>query len=245
MLSDRNVQLLLGYFVKAVKRAADVESLDQSTDSGNISMKHDAEELVVELQPAQRGLQGQNLEADLVLWTVGNKPRLPQLEPCYRPHLLPLNGIGQAETIETLQVKGNPRIFALGDSSSLRDSSGKLLPPTAQVLYLANFFFISIWPLVLFYSCSLTWCFPCHYTLQVAFQQADFAGWNIWAAINDRPLLPFRLDLQPINFFYIDICGYFEQAAMPIFTFGTFPPKFISFLQNYITNLVNSTIFSI
>lgn len=134
MLSDRNVQLLLGYFVKAVKRAADVESQDQSTDSGNISVKYDAEKLAVELQPAQRGVQGQNLEADLVLWTVGNKPRLPQLEPCYRPHLLPLNGIGQAETIETLQVKGNPRIFALGDSSFLRDSSGKLLPPTAQVL---------------------------------------------------------------------------------------------------------------
>lgn len=30
-------------------------------------------------------------------------------------------------------------------------------------------------------------------TSQVAFQQADFTGWNLWAAINDRPLLPFRL----------------------------------------------------
>ncbi|NET38649.1 MAG: NAD(P)/FAD-dependent oxidoreductase [Cyanothece sp. SIO1E1] len=29
-------------------------------------------------------------------------------------------------------------------------------------------------------------------TAQVAFQQADFAGWNIWAALTDRPLLPFR-----------------------------------------------------
>ncbi|KAK6128376.1 hypothetical protein DH2020_037888 [Rehmannia glutinosa] len=28
-------------------------------------------------------------------------------------------------------------------------------------------------------------------TAQVAFQQADFAGWNLWAAINGRPLLPF------------------------------------------------------
>ena len=28
--------------------------------------------------------------------------------------------------------------------------------------------------------------------LQVAFQQADYAGWNLWAAINNRPLLPFR-----------------------------------------------------
>lgn len=29
-------------------------------------------------------------------------------------------------------------------------------------------------------------------TAQVALQQADFVGWNIWAAISDRPQLPFR-----------------------------------------------------
>jgi NADH:ubiquinone reductase (non-electrogenic) len=29
-------------------------------------------------------------------------------------------------------------------------------------------------------------------TAQVAFQQADYAAWNVWAAINGRPLLPFR-----------------------------------------------------
>jgi NADH dehydrogenase len=29
-------------------------------------------------------------------------------------------------------------------------------------------------------------------TAQVAFQQADFAGWNIWASLTGRPLLPFR-----------------------------------------------------
>lgn len=28
--------------------------------------------------------------------------------------------------------------------------------------------------------------------MQVAFQQADYAAWNIWAAINNRPLLPFK-----------------------------------------------------
>jgi len=27
---------------------------------------------------------------------------------------------------------------------------------------------------------------------QVAFQQSDFAAWNIWASLTDRPLLPFR-----------------------------------------------------
>jgi demethylphylloquinone reductase len=29
-------------------------------------------------------------------------------------------------------------------------------------------------------------------TAQAAFQQADYAGWNIWASITDKPLLPFR-----------------------------------------------------
>jgi hypothetical protein len=28
--------------------------------------------------------------------------------------------------------------------------------------------------------------------LQVAFQQADYAAWNVWAAMCGRPLLPFR-----------------------------------------------------
>ncbi|KAK9823219.1 hypothetical protein WJX72_001145 [[Myrmecia] bisecta] len=29
-------------------------------------------------------------------------------------------------------------------------------------------------------------------TAQVAFQQADYVAWNLWAAINNRPLLPFK-----------------------------------------------------
>lgn len=29
-------------------------------------------------------------------------------------------------------------------------------------------------------------------TAQAALQQADYAGWNIWASLSDRPLLPFR-----------------------------------------------------
>jgi NADH dehydrogenase len=29
-------------------------------------------------------------------------------------------------------------------------------------------------------------------TAQAAFQQADYVGWNVWASLNDRPLLPFR-----------------------------------------------------
>lgn len=29
-------------------------------------------------------------------------------------------------------------------------------------------------------------------TAQVAFQQAEYAAWNVWASLSDRPLLPFR-----------------------------------------------------
>ncbi|GAB2297840.1 Nuclear pore complex subunit, partial [Dionaea muscipula] len=98
-----------------------------------VGQENDIEKLILEPQPAHRGRQGQILEADLVLWTVGSKPQLPQLEPCEMPHELPLNARGRAKTDETLRVKGHPRIFAVGDSSALKDSSGKPLPATAQV----------------------------------------------------------------------------------------------------------------
>ncbi|KAJ7945139.1 Alternative NAD(P)H-ubiquinone oxidoreductase C1, chloroplastic/mitochondrial [Quillaja saponaria] len=93
-----------------------------------------------------------------------------------------VNARGQAETDETLRVKGHPRIFALGDSSALRDSNGRLLPATAQV----------------------------------AFQQADFAGWNLWAAINGRPLLPFRFQ----NLGEMMTLGRNDAALSPSFIEG-------------------------
>ncbi|GAY48222.1 hypothetical protein CUMW_110090 [Citrus unshiu] len=161
VLSARKVQLVLGYFVRCIRRVGEFEASVKQPESGaipNIAADKNSDKYILELQPAIKGLESQIFEADLVLWTVGSKPLLPHVEPPNnRLHDLPLNARGQAETDETLRVKGHPRIFALGDSSALRDSSGRPLPATAQV----------------------------------AFQQADFAGWNLWAAINDRPLLPF------------------------------------------------------
>ncbi|KAK5774278.1 NADH dehydrogenase C1, chloroplastic/mitochondrial -like protein [Gossypium arboreum] len=184
VLSSRKVQLLLGYFVRCIQRVSDVEASGDATviREGKDIAKHNSEKYVLELQPAEKGLESQNLEADLVLWTVGSKPLLPALEPCDKPHELPLNARGQAETDETLRVKGHPRIFALGDSASLRDSTGKLLPATAQV----------------------------------AFQQADFAGWNLWAAINHRPLLPFRFQ----NLGEMMTLGRNDAAISPSFADG-------------------------
>ncbi|KAK9266232.1 hypothetical protein L1049_012436 [Liquidambar formosana] len=185
VLSSRKVQLLLGYFVRCIRKVSKSEPSEKQTDGGtvqDIAAEHDPEKLVLELQPAERGLQSLILEADLVLWTVGSKPLLTQLETYDNPHELPLNARGQAETDETLRVKGHPRIFAVGDSSALRDSDGKLLPATAQV----------------------------------AFQQADFAGWNLWAAINDRPLLPFRFQ----NLGEMMTLGRNDAALSPSFIEG-------------------------
>ncbi|XP_020595969.1 alternative NAD(P)H-ubiquinone oxidoreductase C1, chloroplastic/mitochondrial [Phalaenopsis equestris] len=161
VLSSRNTKLHLGYFVSSITEAPSKDWVVIPRTEQVISVDNEVKtnrKFILELKPAQRGLQSQILEADLVLWTVGSKSLVPELEPSDQPRTLPLNGRGQAETDETLRVKGHPRIFAIGDSAAMRDSSGKLLPATAQV----------------------------------AFQQADFAGWNLWASINDRPLLPFR-----------------------------------------------------
>uniref|UniRef100_A0A2P2LBM0 demethylphylloquinone reductase n=1 Tax=Rhizophora mucronata TaxID=61149 RepID=A0A2P2LBM0_RHIMU len=161
VLLSRKVQLMLGYFVRCIRKVNDSQASAMLTETEafqDIAAEHCCEKYILELQPAERGLRSEILEADLVLWTVGSKPLLPALKPCDNFHDLPLNSRGQAETDETLRVKGHPRIFALGDASAPRDRNGRILPATAQV----------------------------------AFQQADFTGWNLWAAINDRPLLPFR-----------------------------------------------------
>jgi NADH:ubiquinone reductase (non-electrogenic) len=36
-------------------------------------------------------------------------------------------------------------------------------------------------------------------TAQVAFQQADYVAWNLWASINGRTLLPFRYEKNHFN----------------------------------------------
>ncbi|XP_054804519.1 alternative NAD(P)H-ubiquinone oxidoreductase C1, chloroplastic/mitochondrial [Prosopis cineraria] len=185
VLSSRKVELLLGYLVRCIRRVSDFESSDTLTEKGenqgNQAVR-DSDKYVLELQPTERGLQSIILETDLVLWTVGSKSSLTQTEPSDLSFPLPLNGRGQAETDETLRVKGHPRIFALGDSSAIRDSHGRILPATAQV----------------------------------AFQQADFAGWNLWAAISGRPLLPFRFQ----NLGEMMTLGRNDAAISPSFVEG-------------------------
>ena len=65
------------------------------------------------------------------------------------------------------------------------------MDPELQLLKPINVFFLLFSHH--FYLIDLLACLS-----QVAFQQADFAGWNLWAAINHRPLLPFRLEIRAL-----------------------------------------------
>nr|CAD1826260.1 unnamed protein product [Ananas comosus var. bracteatus] len=164
VLQSRNIKLFLGYFVSCIKEVSTSDDSNTILPNGEeigAVPENCPKKYILELQPAQRDFK---------------------IEPPEQPNVIPLNGRGQAETDETLRVKGHPRIFAIGDSAALRDSSGKLLPATAQV----------------------------------AFQQADFAGWNIWAAINERPLLPFRFQ----NLGEMMTLGRNDAAITPSFIEG-------------------------
>ena len=117
--------------MSCIKEASTAD--DSSGIATDSEVDDDHKKLILDLQPAERGLKGQTLEADLVLWTVGSTSQIPRLQPPDAPYVIPLNGRGQVETEETLLVKGHPRTSAIGDSAALRDPSGKLLPATAQV----------------------------------------------------------------------------------------------------------------
>eukprot|EP00775_Hariotina_reticulata_P005705 gene5705-5945_t len=124
---------------------------------------------IVKLEPAGPTSFASNsasdVPADLVLWTAGSRPVSRPLQP------FPTDPRGQLQTDATLRVQGHSRVFALGDVSQGQpetSSSGSAGNDgtTGRQVYPA--------------------------TAQVAFQQADYAAWNIWSAINGRSLLPFR-----------------------------------------------------
>ncbi|KAG6551239.1 hypothetical protein Mapa_007165 [Marchantia paleacea] len=158
VLSARNVELVLGYIVSSIRSSKATGISTEGNDSASNSSGFSKYHVDLKLATSRRRSDSSQLEADLVLWTVGTKATVPSGEQDMEYPAFPVNGRGQADTDENLRVKGHPRIFAIGDSAGTKDSSGRNLPSTAQV----------------------------------AFQQADYAGWNLWAAINDRPLLPFR-----------------------------------------------------
>ena len=103
------------------------------------------------------------LPADLVLWTAGQRPSgAAPLGPSWAA-----DALGHVRTDSTLRVRGHERVFALGDASSSSQATGGGGGGAQAAPALPA-------------------------TAQVAFQQADYAAWNLWALTQGRPLLPFR-----------------------------------------------------
>ena len=108
---------------------------------------------------------------DVVAWTVGQRAVTPESWP------FPRDSKGRIVTEDTLRVVGRSNVFALGDAAVVASSSSSnpndsnpndadfASPPPSEAL-------------------------PS--TAQVAFQQADYAAWNVWSAMSSRPLLPFK-----------------------------------------------------
>lgn len=133
VLSSRNVELVLGYIVSSIRSTT--ETGISTEGNGNASNSSGVTKYQVDLKLAtsRRRSDSSQLEADLVLWTVGTKATVPSAEQDREYPAFPVNGRGQADTDENLRVKGHPRIFAIGDSAGTKDSSGRNLPSTAQV----------------------------------------------------------------------------------------------------------------
>ena len=109
---------------------------------------------------------------DVVCWAVGQRVESPESWPFPRDE-----GTNKIASEKTLRVTGHARVFAVGDVARLSDDSSSdartgndayvASPPPARFDVLPA-------------------------TAQVAFQQADYAAWNVWSSLSSRPLLPFK-----------------------------------------------------
>lgn len=110
--------------------------------------------------------RSEDFSSDLVLWTAGARPATEgtiRNDSAGRIALpFPTTSRGATMTDPTLRVLNHTRVFALGDVATVADGQR-----SDQATALPQ-------------------------TAQVAFQQADYVAWNVWASINHRPTLPFR-----------------------------------------------------
>ncbi|EFJ41470.1 hypothetical protein VOLCADRAFT_107672 [Volvox carteri f. nagariensis] len=170
-LQDLGVQVVTGVRVEALgppdDNGASVTALPTACTVSYSPATATSAAAAVATAPEQ---QQQRLAADVVIWTAGSSPATREARQGFP---FPTNARGAIETEPSLRIRGSDTMFALGDvavaAAATDPPSSASASPSAQ---------------------STTEVLPA--TAQVAFQQADYAAWNIWAAINGRPLLPFR-----------------------------------------------------
>ena len=168
----------LGVTVLAGARATAVRGAPESSEetSEPRSDKKNASVRLVEPSTraalAWRGADGDERSEvyDAVCWTVGSTVQCPPSWPFKRCD----RRSSKMAVDSTLRAAGYDDVFAVGDvarivcsnaASSSSQESFAAAPPSPPDL-------------------------PS--TAQVAFQQADYASWNVWAAVANKPALPFK-----------------------------------------------------
>jgi NADH:ubiquinone reductase (non-electrogenic) len=131
---------------------------------------------------------------DLVCWTVGQRVEAPESWPFVRDART-----RKIAVEKTLRAEGHARVFCLGDVAHVRgdekssnvsagasksdsDSDSDSESASVKVGGFADFA----------YDAAPPPAAPLPSTAQVAFQQADYAAWNVWSSVSNRPLLPFK-----------------------------------------------------
>jgi NADH:ubiquinone reductase (non-electrogenic) len=137
---------------------------------------------------AWRGADGdERLEVyDAVCWTVGSTVQCPPSWPFER-----CDRSGKIAVDSTLRAAGYDDVFAVGDVA--RIVSGSNAQPFSSSPRPGDAGFEE-------YSYAEKESFAAAppsppdlpSTAQVAFQQADYASWNVWAAVANKPALPFK-----------------------------------------------------
>ena len=160
----------LGVTVLAGARATAVRGAPESSEetSEPRSDKKNASVRLVEPSTraalAWRGADGDERSEvyDAVCWTVGSTVQCPPSWPFKRCD----RRSSKIAVDSTLRAAGYDDVFAVGDVARIVCSNAANdVPPSPPDL-------------------------PS--TAQVAFQQADYASWNVWAAVANKPALPFK-----------------------------------------------------
>ena len=143
---------------------------------------------------AWRGADGDERLAsyDAVCWTVGSTVTCPESWPFQR-----CEKSGKIVVDASLRAKGYEDVFAVGDVAAVEahrapprgvarpgdvgfEDPGFGSTGAAEATSGSSF------------AASPPEADPLPSTAQVAFQQADYAAWNVWAAVANRPSLPFK-----------------------------------------------------
>ena len=166
-----------GVTTRAGTRAIKISEPSSGVPSGVPSSPDARLPSAASLTYAEGDFDSRTEDYDVVCWAVGQRVEAPESWPFPRDRRT-----NKIVTERTLRVRGHGRVFAVGDVARVWDSTsagfteGGNAPNTFQNAALPPPDRFDVLPA----------------TAQVAFQQADYAAWNVWSSLSSRPLLPFK-----------------------------------------------------